>query len=173
MSDELACRKCGVEITYSGAGRKPSFCEIHRAKKPGDKKPTSRKNHQKLSDSALRMELLSMVQGAGAVVLSIDRFDGSVIISGADGLVDALMSMAASNPSFRAWLEKGSSSLTWVQLALAIGAIVLPIAAHHKIVPMDESQVLALFHPQLVGAAAPAKPQESFTEDERPGAFQE
>lgn len=155
---DLSCKVCGIELVYSGKGRRPEYCETHRPAKnvKGDRKPTSRKNAGKLTDAALRTELLAMLQGAGAVVLAVDRFDGAVIISGAENLVDALMSMAAQNPAFRKWLEAGSSSMTWVQLAVAVGAIVIPIAAHHKIVPVDEAAMLRMFHPQLAATVPPA-----------------
>lgn len=166
--DELSCRACGVEISYSGKGRKPSFCDTHRPKKlVTDRKPTSRKNPQRMTDAALRMELSNLIQGFGAVMLAVDPFDGSVIISGSDALVEALMVMANQNPTFRKWLESGSSSMTWVQLAIAVGAIALPIAAHHKIIPMDETQLLNMFHPKLT-TAGPVRVTEQVSDDEAP-----
>ena len=171
---DLSCKVCGVELVYSGTGRKPAYCETHRPAKnvKGDKKPTSRKNAARYTDAALRAELLGMVQGVGAVVLTIDRFDGAVIISGADGLVDAIMSVAAQNPSFRRWLEQGSSSVTWLQLAIAVGAVAIPIAAHHKVLPIEETAALRMFHPNLAAAVVPAPAGPDVREDTTtPGSY--
>ena len=71
-------------------------------------------------------------------------------------------------PYFRRWLEQGSSSVTWLQLAIAVGAIAIPIAAHHKVVPMDETQVLRMFHPQLAASVVPPAPGEDSREDTVP-----
>lgn len=153
---ELTCAKsgCGVAFTYSGTGRKPKYCPTHR-EKPRDKvTPASRKTGSKSLD-VLRLELLQTLQGGGAMLMAVDKFDGAVIIAGAPKLVEALISMAEVNPEFRRFLESSAKSVVWLQLGTAVAAIAVPIAANHRLVPLEPRQAYQLFHGPLPAAAAP------------------
>lgn len=149
--DELTCAKCGVVINYSGVGRKPKFCPDHREKPKLDNiTPKSRyRSTGSKSLDVLRLELTQTLQGAGALLMAVDRFDGLVVIQGTPKLVDALISMAEVNPDFKRWLESGTKSVVWLQLGTAIAAIAVPIAAHHKLLPVNERGVYQLFHGEI------------------------
>jgi hypothetical protein len=146
--EELNCEKCGVLIEWAGVGRKPKYCVDHRQKQAADKvTPTSRRKvSTQKSLEALRAELTQTLQGAGALLLAVDRYDGLVVIQGAPKLVDALISLAEINPSFRKFLESGTKSVVWMQLGTAVAAMVVPILAHHAMVPVDEVTAYQLFH---------------------------
>ena len=146
--DELTCDKCGVVIEWAGTGRKPKYCINHRSKQSADKvTPASRKAATtSKSLQVLREELLGTLQGAGALLLAVDKYDGLVVIQGAPKLVDALITMAEINPAFKKFLEGGAKSVVWIQLGTAIAAIAVPIAAHHRLAPLDEVTAYQLFH---------------------------
>jgi hypothetical protein len=150
--DELTCAKCGIVIEYAGTGRKPKFCNDHRDKPKGadNIKPKSRyRSTGSKSLDVLRMELTQTLQGAGAMLMAVDRYDGLVVIQGTSKLVDALISMAEINPDFKRWLESGTKSVVWIQLGTAIAAIAVPIAAHHRLLPLNERGAYSLFHGEL------------------------
>jgi len=160
--DELTCAKCGIAIEYSGIGRKPKFCNDHRDKpKSADHiKPKSRyRSTGSKSLDVLRMELTQTLQGAGAMLMAVDRYDGLVVIQGTSKLVDALISMAEVNPDFKRWLESGTKSVVWIQLGTAIAAIAVPIAAHHRLLPINERGAYSLFHGELPDGIINDQPQ--------------
>ena len=150
--DELTCAKCGIAIEYSGIGRKPKFCNDHREKPKNidTVKPKSRyRSTGSKSLDVLRLELTQTLQGAGALLMAVDRFDGLVVIQGTPKLVDALISMAEVNPDFKRWLESGTKSVVWIQLGTALAAIAVPIAAHHRLLPVNERGAYQLFHGEI------------------------
>lgn len=159
MNDEITCGKagCRVAFEYSGTGRRPKYCPTHREPpRGGDKvKPTSRKTGSKSLD-VLRLELTQTLQGAGAMLMAVDQFDGLVIIQGTPKLVDALISMAEVNPDFRRFLESGAKSVVWLQLGTAVAAIAVPIAARHRLVPLNPAAAYQLFHGPLPDKFKPA-----------------
>ena len=160
--DELNCVKCGIAIEWAGTGRKPKFCLDHRSKQSADKITPRSRGAAATSKSlnVLRDELLNTLQGAGALLMAVDKYDGLVVISGAPKLVDALITMAEINPNFRKFLEGGAKSVVWIQLGTALAAIAVPIAAHHRLAPFDEITAFNMFHgeipPGFLDAPAPA-----------------
>lgn len=163
----MTCAKagCGIAFEYSGTGRRPKYCPTHREKpRPDRVTPSSRKPSGKGLEH-LRVELLGTLQGGGAMLMAVDKFDGAVVIAGAPKLVDALISMAEVNPAFRKFLETSATSVVWLQLGTAIAAIAVPIAAHHRLVPLDAKSAYQLFHgpaPDFVAApVAPVEPVET------------
>ena len=161
MSDELTCGKpsCEIAFEYSGTGRRPKYCPAHREPPRGDKvKPVSRKTGSKSLD-VLRLELTQTLQGAGAMLMAVDQLDGLVIIQGSPKLVDALISMAEVNPEFRKFLESGTKSVVWLQLGTAVAAIAVPIAARHRLVPLNPTAAYQLFHGPIPDKFKPATPE--------------
>jgi hypothetical protein len=138
-------------VEYAGTGRKPKYCPDHRQPSGKDKTTPASRSRKTSSKSldVLRLELLQTLQGAGAMLMAVDKFDGLVIVQGSPKLVDALISMAEVNPQFRKFLESGTKSVVWLQLGTALAAIVVPIAAHHRMLPLNERGAYELFHGQL------------------------
>lgn len=166
VADELTCAKpgCGVAFDYSGRGRRPKFCETHRQGK--DKvTPTSRR--ASTTTGALRLELLQMFQGMGALVMAVDKYDGAVIISSAEKLTEALISMAEVNPAFMKFLQSGTKSMVWLQLGTALAGVIVPIAAHHRMLPLDPVKAYELFHGNI---PATVKPEPDLVVVTMPGA---
>jgi hypothetical protein len=113
--------------------------------------------------------LTSTLQGAGALLLAVDKYDGLVVIQGAPKLVDALITMAEINPAFKKFLEGGAKSVVWIQLGTAIAAIAVPIAAHHRLAPIDEVTAYQLFHgPMPAGLYEPPAQQPAPTPEPAP-----
>jgi hypothetical protein len=169
--DELTCEKCGVVVEWAGTGRKPKYCLTHRSKQSADKVTPNSRRPAATSKSlqALREELTSTLQGAGALLLAVDKYDGLVVIQGAPKLVDALITMAEINPAFKKFLEGGAKSVVWVQLGTAIAAIAVPIAAHHRLAPIDEVTAYQLFHgPMPAGLYEPPATQTAPTAEPAP-----
>lgn len=161
MSAETVCAKPGCEIAfeYAGTGRRPKYCPTHREKPRADRvKPVSRKTGSKSLD-VLRLELTQTLQGAGAMLMAVDQFDGLVIVQGTPKLVDALISMAEVNPDFRRFLESGTKSVVWLQLGTAVAAIAVPIAARHRLLPINAAGAYQLFHGPLPEQFRPREPK--------------
>lgn len=75
------------------------------------------------------------------------QYDGSIIIEGAERLAGALDKAALESPALRRTLEMLVTTSAWGELAMAAGAILLPIAANHGVIPPAAAQ--------LVGAPEP------------------
>jgi hypothetical protein len=76
--------------------------------------------------------------------------------------------MAEVNPDFKKWLESGTKSVVWLQLGTALAAIAVPIAAHHKLIPIDDKGAYQLFHGKLPAGMNKQNAPETVTVDQDP-----
>lgn len=84
------------------------------------------------SKSAKRAEAVTAVVAlVGVGVLPFDEHDGTVIIEGAGNLGQALAKVAEKNSKVAAALDSLSEVSAWGEVAMAVGAIAMPIIAHH------------------------------------------
>jgi hypothetical protein len=69
------------------------------------------------------------------MVAVINQADGFAIVNGAEDLAKALNNVAKDNPSVYKTLERMLTGSAWGAVIVATGAIVLPIAANHNLLP--------------------------------------
>ena len=79
--------------------------------------------------------LLEQFGAIGATVTAFDQVCGPAILEGAPRLAAALARLADENPAIARALDAGLTGSAWFELTLAVGAIALPIAAHHNLLP--------------------------------------
>jgi len=161
---DLACMVCGRPLTYAGRGRKPQYCEDHR---PGSQRTTKQTSTRTSKDERLRKELASTLALVGVGVMALDAYDGLVIIDRSADTVDALMTVAEHNPKVRKALEQMLEVSVWAALGTAIAGMAVPIAVHHKMIPLPQDAVERQFlSPEtraslarLKGATGPTEPR--------------
>lgn len=93
--------------------------------------PPSAKGGRPSKSSKRADSVTGIVAGLGIVVMAFDEFDGRTMIEGAADLGQALSNVADKNPKVAAALDALAETSSWAELAMAAGAIVVPIVKHH------------------------------------------
>lgn len=143
---DITCKVCGIEIPYAGRGRKPSYCSDHKPSKNASSGKTPANASPKAGGDKLRRELLDTFYGLGSMVVMMDQYDGATIIASAPRLAETLAQMAEHYPQFGKYLRDGNKSIVWFQLALALSGLLVPILAHHRMIPIDQKDAFERFH---------------------------
>ena len=95
--------------------------------------------------------------GAYLVIPPFDNYDLDIINRGAPNLADALAAAGEQNQTIRTTCDLilgGGAGGAYIQLLLALSAIVVPICAHHGVVPASAGARFG----EMIGATAPAPP---------------
>jgi hypothetical protein len=129
----LSCAVCGKALTYAGRGRKPMFCDDH---KTGAKKGASTAPARATKNEKMRRELVSTLGLVGVGLMTVEPYDGLVVLDRAEATVDALMDVAEHNPRVRKVLESMIEVSVWGALGTALAGMLVPIAAHHGVIPL-------------------------------------
>lgn len=79
--------------------------------------------------------LLEAISGVGIAVSLVNEIDGLAILQGAERLSIALDKAAKQNPSVRRALEAALTGGVWAEVSFAVGAIAVPIAMNHGMLP--------------------------------------
>ena len=98
--------------------------------------------------------------GAYLVVPPFDTYDLDIVNRGAPNLADALASAGEQNQTIRSTCDLilgGGAGGAYIQLLLALSAIVVPICAHHGVVPASAGARFG----EMIGAQPPAAPAAS------------
>lgn len=83
----------------------------------------------------LQGRLQEAIGGIGIAVAMLNEIDGLAIIEGAERLSHALDKAAKQNPSVRRTLEAALTGGVWAEVIFASGAIFVPIALNHRLLP--------------------------------------
>ncbi len=133
------CIICGTSLVYAGSGAHPKYCADHKPRggkapksQPGSASPKLSKNER------LRKELTGTLALVGTGLMMVEPYDGLVILDRAEATADALMDVAEHNPRVRKALEQLLDVSVYGTLGLAVAGMVLPIAAHHGMLPLPE-----------------------------------
>lgn len=122
-----------------------------RAKTPGgttpDKPPAAPRAPGRPPRANLEKRLADQVTMLGVAVCVVNMDDGTAVISGAAQLAKALDHVAAENPKVLAALESFLTASAWSEVAFAVAAIALPIAANHNLVPQGLAGMMGTFTP--------------------------
>lgn len=83
----------------------------------------------------LQARLQEAIGGLGLLVVMVNEIDGLAIIQGAERLSISLDKAAKQNPSVRRTLEKALTGGVWAEVVFSVGAIAVPIALNHGLLP--------------------------------------
>lgn len=75
--------------------------------------------------------VLAILTGAGIAVLAFNEADGTAIIEGAPALAESLAKVAEKNRRVAKALDSLTETSDWAAVAMAAGAIVVPIVRNH------------------------------------------
>lgn len=84
---------------------------------------------------SLERPLTDLFVSVGALVAPLDQFDSQCIISGAPDLAKSLNQVAQQDPRVYRALERLTSGGAWGGVVVSAMPIILPIAAHHGMLP--------------------------------------
>jgi len=136
------CEECNDVIPWSGRGRRPRFCKDHkrplgesRSSAPAATKARGSakadKEAKELADAYLRM------LQQGSIYLSlVEPYDGMAIFAAAPHNAQLFQAMLAQQDRLRAsMLAARGGSATGAFVVSTIATILLPIIAHHGLIP--------------------------------------
>lgn len=123
---------CHNTLTYSGRGRRPKFCDEHKAQKPAT--GTKRQTGWQKGDT-VEANLTKLLNWSAAGIMFINPADGKVIAKGGPAVAHELVELARIDKRFRPYLEWLAAPGKYGPLTLATAALVLPIMANHGLVP--------------------------------------
>lgn len=123
------CEECGVDIPWSGRGRRPKRCQDHktRTSETAERKP----NLKGLKDKA-RLERITgdLQEGCGQLAGAMVGFvPVTAVTIGHKGpaACAALVRIAEKYPRFLDGLEKATEFMPWLQIGQFVGALVFAI----------------------------------------------
>jgi hypothetical protein len=187
LPDKGPGARCAEEgcpnVVPEGAHRLRQYCDEHSGAKEARKRER-RQARQRSKTNTIRVDLggkpakggtdaeleavrkraTQMAQTAAAVVLMTtrDETDAMAIAAGAERWGAAVAGVAEYEPWLRKLAAGGEASgrvLAWLQLTIATGGIVVPILAHHDLLPPQMVQLLASNIMDTAGV--PATPAEA------------
>lgn len=86
----------------------------------------------------LQRQLAEFFAGASlAAMVAGDEFSANILAQQAEPLAAAWYRLAEQNPRVKAVIEKMVGGSAWGEALLVTAATVLPIAAHHKLIPPE------------------------------------
>ncbi len=131
-----------------------------RASKPKTskaKKPIGRKR-------SLKKELGDFFGAIGMFVYVRDQYCGERIVAGAEKLAEELNDVAQKNDAVYRILEQLVTGSAYAGVGMAFGAIVVPILAHHKLLPRESALIFgAPLPPDRTKAEPVTPPNENVT----------
>lgn len=90
---------------------------------------------KRLTDAALKAKLDEVWAGIGGGLMLFDPFCATTLVTNGPQVSDALIEIGKVNPRVRRTLESFAEVSTWGALMGAAGSVLLPILAHHGIIP--------------------------------------
>jgi hypothetical protein len=82
-----------------------------------------------------KQKLLTVLATVGTAVAMFEMTDGQIIIANAEQVAEATATLADEVPAVAKALDSMSTGGAWGGFFLAIAAMIIPILAHHKLVP--------------------------------------
>ena len=132
------------EATSEPAPADPSDTPPDKSRKTRKRKAatTARKSttttRKAPTDRQIKDQLSGTLGAIGSSLILFDPWCGVTILDGADRLTDALIELSKTNPSVRRTLEAFAVTSSWGTVFGAVGAVALPVLAHHsQLIPND------------------------------------
>lgn len=160
----LAARRTRTSAPRESKGKRST----RRAAARADTKPARAVRSREtasMTRAALERGLEQSIQGIAIAVTILDAEDGAIIARGEPRLTAALLATADQNPRFKQRLEEMLQGGTYMQLAVALGAIVLPITMRHVPLPPAFRQAAVLA--QSAGEQAPDAPPAGWGDEDQ------
>lgn len=120
------------------------------SRRPGPGRPSAKGKREQA--------VMGILTGAGIAVMAFDEFDGTTIIEGAPDLARSLAALAEKRPAVAKALDSLTETSAWAEVAVALGAIVVPIVRHHATRPIEVEAVEEPPPVSPVSEPAPANP---------------
>lgn len=98
-------------------------------RQPGTAKGRPTKHNQR------KEKLLQTLTTVGAGVAFFEQFDGQVIIANAEQVAEATATLADENAQVAKALDAMTTGGAWGAFLIALCSMILPILAHHNLVP--------------------------------------
>jgi hypothetical protein len=99
------------------------------------KVPKSRKYDRNTKWVQLEKELQLTFATVGLIVSALDSYDGQIILLGSERMAGALTRACQRNPRLYKLIARTVQASYYADLAVAFGAVALPIAVHHGLLP--------------------------------------
>jgi len=85
--------------------------------------------------TTLGKPLTDLFTTMGTMLILVDDYDGTVVVENAERLAKQLDEIAKNNPGVQAALERLVSGSQWGGVVATFGAVAVPIAARHGLIP--------------------------------------
>lgn len=139
------CEVCGNPIEYKGRGRLPRFHKECRPSNDRARTPLSSATTPKVTSgrqskaereaAEIAADAQKMLSKASLLVATVEPFDGLALYAGTPELTNQLRGVLETHDALRAEMASWSSGGSVLGLVLALAVIVLPILAHHHVIP--------------------------------------
>lgn len=139
------------------AAPKRSGSSSKRSGSSGGRRPRRKTLHKELGD-------LFGLLGTGVMLL--DEYDGTVILENAERMGKELDRIARENASVQRVLERLVSTSQWGSVLGVFGAVAVPIAARHGLVPQYAPALIGVTPPEEI---RPIVKRDTGTDDEEAG----
>lgn len=137
--------------------------ETHKDEAPSKIKgePKRRRRGAQPSISKIGDELDSTIGAIGvAVMMTGDEYCGTIILERGQVLTGALVTLAKQNPRVKKLLSAMVKTSTWTGVTMASLSILLPVAAHHGLIPEAAAAIFLkghmAAHPETEADAVPS-----------------
>ncbi len=127
---EYACETCGIEVFYSGRGRKPKFCADHKKTASTSAPRTDDKWKEQLGNRLMRR-----AKASAELIARFDKVDAQIFWNGAPVLISSAIDWAEADPKVRKLLNSGISKTASVDVMASALLILVPILMHHGLIP--------------------------------------
>lgn len=134
--ERLVCEVCGVDIVYSGRGRKPKRCDEHKRNQAGT--TGTRKSTGQVASIRSGMTDLYRAAGSGLVILGgmtgdqALKNDGELIDNRADVLAAEWAKLAENDPKVRKALSNLSTGSAWGGVVLTHTLLAFAMIKNHQ-----------------------------------------
>lgn len=137
------CIDCSTPVPRTKGGRQFDRCIDCRriARGATSTGSTTAKTRSANWEGPLASQLVDMINGIGYMVSIADQTDGAIIMGGSDKLGNSLIGPARTNKKVRTALENMVTGGAWAGVVMASMAIVVPILAHHNLLPSPPKKV--------------------------------
>lgn len=140
---------------------------------PADKPPRKRRASRKRASTSdtprpraasptIKRRLREVFNLAGGLVSLADAFDGQVILANADELAEAWAKVAERHPRIKLALDGFERGGIYGAAAIATASVLLPILAHHRLLPPSMAQLGAIVGGPAMPSPAPAGTADPF-----------
>lgn len=125
---EFSCETCGKELTYSGRGRKPKFCDDHKRSSSSSKSSGSSSNNEKLAAAAL--DVLVQGNNVGVMILSLAQMYGtaSAVSQREEAFRATALEALKADPGMARSILKAGATSGKAMLMMAYGMLAVSVA---------------------------------------------